>query len=87
MIYTIIVEKSAQKFLQKLSGKIYKSVAAAIDELATNPRPEGCVEIKPYINIYRIRQGDVRIIYEVTDTELIIKILDIGNRGQVYNKW
>lgn len=87
MMYTIIIEKDAAKFLQKLSGKIYNSVVAAIENLATNPRPDGCAEVKPYVNIYRIRQGAIRIIYEVNDTELIIKILDIGNRGQIYNDW
>ena len=87
MIYEIVIQKDAAKFLQKLSGKIYKSVLTAIEELATNPRPDGCAEVKPHVNIYRIRQGSIRIIYEVTDTLLVIQILDIGNRGQIYNNW
>ena len=87
MSYQVIVEKGAQKYLDKLSGKIYDSINAAIEELAENPRPPGCVEVKPYQNIYRIRKGDYRIIYEVRDGVLLILVLDIGPRGQIYDKW
>ncbi len=87
MSYKIEYKKTPEKILIKLSGKIYASITAAIEELAENPRPLGCVEVKPYINIYRIRKGDYQIIYEVRDALLLILILDIGPRGQIYDKW
>ena len=87
MSYTIEYKKTAKNFLNSLSGKILKSVTNAVNELADNPRPQGAELVKPYSNIYRIRQGSIRIIYEVQDDELIIIVIDIGNRGQIYNNW
>ena len=87
MSYTLIIEKHPQKFLSRLTGKMYRSVSAAINALADDPRPPGCTELKPYPNTYRIRRGDIRIIYEVQDEKILIKILDIGYRGQVYDNW
>lgn len=46
MSYNIIIEKAAQKYLDKLSGKIYRSISVAISELAEEPRPHGITEVK-----------------------------------------
>lgn len=62
MNYEVVIEKAAKKYLDKLSGKIYRSITEAIEELAENPRPHNCTEVKPYANIYRIRKGDYRIV-------------------------
>ncbi len=85
MSYNIIIEKAAQKYLDKLSGKIYRSISVAISELAEEPRPHGITEVKPFENVYRIRKGDYRIIYKVEDDDLIILVLSIGSRGQIYS--
>ena len=87
MSYNIVISKDAERFLSKLNGKIYNSIVAKILELAENPRPSGCTEVKPYANTYRIRQGGYRIIYEVIDNELYIEVLDIGSRGQIYDSY
>ena len=47
MSYKIIYEKGSKKYLEKLSGKIYRSITAAIENLAEDPRPFGIVELKP----------------------------------------
>lgn len=87
MSYKIEYKKTPEKILSKLTGKIYNSITTAIEDLAENPRPAGYVEVKPYSNVYRIRKGDYRIIYEVQDEVLLILVLDIGVRGQIYDKW
>lgn len=87
MSYKIEYKKTPFKYLENLSGKIYRSITTAIEELAENPRPNGAIEVKPYQNIYRIRKGDYRIIYEIKDDVLLILILDIGSRGQIYDKY
>lgn len=87
MSYKIIYEKGSKKYLEKLSGKIYRSITAAIENLAEDPRPFGIVELKPYANVYRIRKGDYRIVYEVKDDILLILVLDIGSRGQIYDNY
>ncbi len=55
-----------------------------IDGLATNPRPPGCIRLQGGGERYRIRVGDYRIIYQIQDAVLIVLVLDIGNRRDIY---
>ncbi len=59
MSYKIEYKRTAQKYLDKLSGKIYRSITAAIEELAEEPRPNGAIPLQGYQNIYRIRKGEL----------------------------
>ena len=56
----------------------------AIEELAIDPRPPGCIQLKGGSGEYRVRVGDYRIIYEVQDGELIVLVLRLGHRREVY---
>ena len=53
-------------------------------KLATDPRPRGCRKLTGYDDIFRIRVGRYRIIYSVEDSKLIILILKIGHRQDIY---
>ncbi len=64
-MYKVIILKTPEKYLKKLSGKIAKSIAAKIDLLKTDPYPQGCAVIQGKENTYRLRAGDYRIIYTV----------------------
>ncbi|MDJ0899633.1 MAG: type II toxin-antitoxin system RelE/ParE family toxin [Xenococcus sp. MO_188.B8] len=55
-----------------------------IDALATEPRPEGVVKLKGEENLYRIRVGDYRVIYNVQDDRLLVLVVKVGHRGDVY---
>ena len=59
---------------------------AAIDELAQNPRPAGCAKLVGTANDWRIRVGDYRIIYEIHDTRLIVLVVRVAHRREVYRK-
>jgi mRNA interferase RelE/StbE len=85
--YTVIISKSAAKYLSKLSGKMYSSIRTKISELETNPFPPGATAIQGYQNTYRLRAGGFRIVYTVYESELIIDVIDIASRGQVYNDY
>jgi mRNA interferase RelE/StbE len=85
--YTVVISKSASKYLSKLSGKIYNSISSKIASLEENPIPAGAVAIQGYTDTYRLRAGDYRIIYSIYENELVIDVIDIGHRGQVYNKY
>jgi mRNA interferase RelE/StbE len=61
-------------------------VAAAIDALACEPRPPGARELTGTSDTYRIRVGDYCVIYEVTDDVLIVSVIRIGHRRDVYRK-
>ncbi len=86
-MYTVIILKTPEKYLKKLSGKIAKSIAAIIDLLKTNPYPPGYAAIIGVENTYRLRAGDYRIIYTVYKEEVIIEVIDIVSRGGIYSSY
>ncbi|MCY7309994.1 MAG: type II toxin-antitoxin system RelE/ParE family toxin [Chitinophagaceae bacterium] len=86
-MYKVRLKKPAEKYLNKLSGKMYLAVRYKIEELKTNPVPGDAIPLKGYSQTYRIRLGSLRIIYEIHKGELIILIIDIGPRGQVYDNY
>lgn len=86
MTYRIDVKPSAAKELRRLDRDDRADVEAAIDALATTPRPAGCKAMKgEWKGAYRIRVGkDLRVIYEVHDAVLVVLVVKIGGRGDVY---
>jgi mRNA interferase RelE/StbE len=81
--YTISFVKKAQKQLDKLPDNIAEPILGAIGTLANNPRPNGCKKLKDR-NGYRIRVGDYRIIYEVFDNILVVEVIALGHRKDIY---
>jgi len=82
--YTVILSKKAQKELDKLSDTIAAPIFEAIAGLEENPRPVGYIKLKGRAG-YRIRTGNYRIIYDIFDTELLVDIITLGNRKDVYD--
>jgi len=58
----------------------------AIDALAQEARPAGCVKLAGSPDLYRIRVGDYRIVYQIKDNELLVLVLSIGHRREVYRR-
>jgi mRNA interferase RelE/StbE len=81
--YKITISKTAQKQLDKLPDKIAELLIDAIADLADDPRPSGCKKLKGRDG-YRIRKGDYRIIYDIFDNILLIDIITVGNRKDIY---
>lgn len=81
--YTIVLSKKAQKQLDKFSDNIVQPIFDAINDLQNDPRPIGYKKLKGRDG-YRIRVGNYRIIYEIIDQELLIDIITIGNRKDIY---
>ncbi len=84
--YKIQVSGTAEKVLKKIPKKDIVKVVQAIQQLAINPFPEGCRKLKGEEDIYRVRQGNYRIIYEIEGKKLVILILKIGHRKDIYKK-
>ena len=82
--YKIEVVASAEKALLKLPKNIITKVIEAIRSLAINPRPQGSRKLKGQKEAYRIRVNVYRIIYEIHDRLVLIKVLKIGHRKDVY---
>jgi mRNA interferase RelE/StbE len=85
MAYTIAFAESALKDLIKLPNQTVAKIDLAISKLASNPRPAGCKKLKGYSDLYRIRIGDYRVIYSIQDKIVLVKILEIGHRRDIYN--
>ena len=83
MTYRIEFAKPAAKQFRSLPTNIQRQMQPAIDALSSKPRPSGVKKLKGS-DLYRIRSGDYRIIYQIQDAELIIIVIKVGHRGKVY---
>lgn len=83
-MYQIIIKKRAKKFIDSLPKNERARVVAAIEQL---PNGEDIKKIKGHDGLLRLRVGDYRIIYTVDHGELIVFVIDAGNRGQIYNRY
>ena len=81
--YTIVLSKKAQKQLDKLSDHVAEPIIVAIAGLEHNPRPPGCKKLKGRDG-YRIRSGNYRIIYDIFDNELLVDVVELGHRKDIY---
>ncbi len=84
--YKIEITATAEKSLNKIPRRDLKKVVEAIQVLAISPFPSGCRKLKGEEDVYRVRQGNYRIIYEVIDTKLVVLVLKIGHRKDIYKK-
>ena len=85
MIFKIVITKHALKEITNLPTKTSKQVIAVIDDLASNPRPDGCKKLKGKKEyLWRVRVGDYRIIYQIEDLIKVIEIRKVGHRKNIY---
>jgi mRNA interferase RelE/StbE len=83
--YKITFKKSVSKDLKSVPKSDVKKILLKVDSLAVDPRREGAVRLSGH-EMYRIRQGLYRIIYEIRDSELVIQVIKIGHRSDVYKR-
>ena len=81
--YEIVFKKSVSKDLKKIPKKDVLKVLKVIRSLAENPRPSGVKKLSGQEK-YRLRQGDDRILYAIEDDKLVITVVKVGNRRDVY---
>ncbi len=84
MAYSIRILPAAQRQLAKLDPPLRGAIAAAIDALAENPRPPGVKKLSGKENLWRIRVADYRILYQIFDKQMVIIIVAIGHRIDIY---
>jgi len=84
MSYVIEFEKSAAKAFKKLDAKEQRSISETIDGLQKGPRQHGAIKLKGETNLYRVRAGDYRIVYQIHDQRLLVLIVRIAHRREVY---
>jgi mRNA interferase RelE/StbE len=81
--YSLRFKTSVSKDLRSIPKKDVQRILACIEKLANDPRPAGCEKLVDR-EIYRIRQGRYRILYEIQDQELIVLVLKVASRDSVY---
>ena len=82
--YEVRVSRRALNALRKIDRHAQRRIMAAIELLADEPRPPKCVLLKGEASVYRVRVGDYRIVYEVLDEILVIHVITLGHRRDVY---
>lgn len=86
MIYRVSFAPSAARQLRKLDPQAQRRIQAAIELLATEPRPPSATQLVGGSGEWRVRTGDYRIIYEINDGELLVLVLRMGHRRDVYRR-
>ena len=82
--YRILIKPSAIKEIEALPRKKDRQrIVRRIQELANEPRPLSCRKLSGR-DLYRVRQGSYRVVYEVHDSDLIVRIIKVGDRKDIY---
>lgn len=81
--YNVVLKRSAEKELRAIPKPDIQRVVARLQGLAHDPRPRGCEKMEG-ANLYRVRQGDWRVLYEVDDTAKRVMVVKIGHRREIY---
>jgi mRNA interferase RelE/StbE len=82
--YQIEWKRSAIKELEKLPRPMISKIVSAVGNLSSNPYPQGVRKLVGSEDTYRIRIGDYRVLYNIIDNRLIIEIIRVGHRKDVY---
>lgn len=82
--YSVQIPRKVVKVLASLERADQRRIQGAIDLLADNPRPPSCKAMVGYRDTYRVRVGSYRIVYEIRDGELVVIVVQIGHRRDVY---
>jgi len=85
MSYTVKVSRPAEKFLRALTDKkLYFRLRETIESLKSKPRPVDSIKLQGEEGLYRVRVGDYRIVYQIQDQQLIVLVVQVGHRREIY---
>ena len=85
-MYKIEWKQSAKKELKKLKKAVIPRIIKAVESLSINPHPTGSRKLQGSEHLYRVRLGDYRIVYSVENKIVLIEIIRIGHRKDIYRK-
>lgn len=83
-MYKVDVGPKAGKFIRKQDKPIQQQIIRKLRELEKDPRPHDCKQLQGKTDLYRVRTGDYRIIYTIKDNQLLVLVVQIGHRRDVY---
>ena len=82
--YRLELKPAARRSLRKLPQDMQKRVARKLETLARNPRPAGAEKLKGLPDLYRLRVGDYRVLYQIQETILLVLVVQLGHRRKIY---
>jgi mRNA interferase RelE/StbE len=83
--YRIVFRKSVARDLRPMPTKELGKILATIESLSEEPRPSGIEKLSGQ-DRYRLRQGNYRIIYEINDMDVVVAVVKVGHRKDVYRR-
>lgn len=83
-MYEIEIAPAAERALKKLPVDVQRRIIKGILKLELNPRPSGVKKLSGEEDLYRVRIGDNRVIYQIRDGELIVLVVRVAHRREVY---
>ena len=84
MHYELIIKPTAEKTLDKVPFPTRRRIVDAMERLRSDPRPAGVVKLAGDENLWRIRIGNYRVVYEIHDHRLVVLVLRVAHRKDVY---
>jgi len=84
MAYAVEFSPGAEREFRKLAREIQLSLRPRIDALANDPRPAGAKMLKGHDGLWRVRTGDYRIVYEIRNQILVVLVVRVAHRREVY---
>ncbi len=82
--YKLLIKPSAAKEIELAPKKDRLRIIKRIQDLSSDPRPPGCEKLSSHDDKYRVRQGTYRIVYTISDVGLVLCIVKVGHRKEVY---
>lgn len=83
--FRLVVKRSAAKEIEAIGTKRDRQqIVRRIQALAAEPRPAGCEKLAGYSTLFRVRQGQYRVIYTVNDARRTVEAVKVGHRREVY---
>ena len=86
MTYEVALAPAAARQLRKFDPQVRRRLQAAIELLATEPRPPAATRLVGGAGEWRVRTGDYRIVYEIEEERLLVLVLSAGHRREIYQR-
>jgi mRNA interferase RelE/StbE len=84
--YEVSLAPAAARQMRKFDPQVRRRVQAVIELLATDPRPPSATRLVGGAGEWRVRTGDYRIVYEIEDERLLVLVLSVGHRREIYQR-
>ena len=82
--YTVVFARSARKELQNLDPQVARRILKAIETLVAYPRPSGVVKLEGASDLWRVRVGEWRVVYHISDRDRLVDVIAVRHRRDAY---